>query len=114
MLERFDDPASFLLVPASEVNRSPKRRQEFSFQRPSAMKKPPVSLLTSNYVDSHQMLAVAVIRQAVVDATNPSAANRVRAAARAFLANSAMMRQWCDIAGIDPSLVRERCAKRAS
>jgi hypothetical protein len=78
------------------------------------MKKPPVSLLTSSYVEAHQMLAVAVLRQAVHDATSPLAAERVRAGARAFLAGSAMMRQWCDIAGIDPSLVRERCNKRDS
>jgi hypothetical protein len=78
------------------------------------MKKPPVSLLTTGYVDSHQLLAVAVIRQAVHDATNPVAADRVRSAARAFLNGSPMMRQWCDIAGIDPVLVRDRCGKRAS
>jgi hypothetical protein len=78
------------------------------------MKKPPVSLLTSSYVDAHQMLAVAVLRQAVHDATNPVAADRVRAAARAFLAGSPMMRRWCDIAGIDPVLVRQRCSKRDS
>jgi hypothetical protein len=60
------------------------------------------------------MLAVAVLRQAVHDATNPVATQRVRAGARAFLAGSPMMERWCDIAGIDPVLVRARCLKRDS
>jgi len=74
------------------------------------MKKLPVPLLDSpRGVDAHQELAVAVIRQAVIDATNPNAADNVRAGARAFLAGSSMMRQWCDSAGLDARLVLERC-----
>jgi hypothetical protein len=76
------------------------------------MKKLPVPLLDSpRAVDAHQELAVAVIRQAVIDATNPLAADNVRAGARAFLAGSSMLRQWCDVAGLDPRLILERCGK---
>ena len=79
------------------------------------MKRAPISLLASNAaVDAHQELAVAVIRQALSDATNPTAAQRVRASARAFLANSPMLRQWCSLAGLDPSLVLSRCPKQES
>jgi hypothetical protein len=85
-----------------------------SFKGKTAMKKPPVSLLGSRGVDAHQELAVAVIRQAVLDAANPSADDRVRAAAQDFLAGSPMLRQWCDIAGIDPGLVLERCTRKDS
>jgi hypothetical protein len=76
------------------------------------MKKPPVSLLSSaRAIDAHQELAVAVIRQAMLDATNPAAANRIRAGARAFLADSPMLRQWCSVAGLDPGIVIEKCSK---
>ena len=79
------------------------------------MKKPPLPLLgPTRSIDAHQELAVAVIRQAVVDATNPSAETRVRAAARAFLAGSPMLYQWCGVAGIDPVLVLERCGKEVA
>jgi hypothetical protein len=79
------------------------------------MKRAPVSLLTPNAaVDPHQELAVAVIRQALSDATSPTAARRIRASARAFLADSPMLRQWCGLAGLDPSLVLARCPKQAS
>jgi hypothetical protein len=75
------------------------------------MKKPPVCLLApTRTMDAHQELAIAVIRQAVVDATNPVAESRVRAGARAFLNGSPMLREWCGVAGIDPRLVLERCA----
>jgi hypothetical protein len=74
------------------------------------MKKPPVCLLTpTRATDAHQELAIAVIRQAVIDATNPVAETRVRAGARAFLNGSPMLREWCGVAGIDPRLVLERC-----
>jgi hypothetical protein len=79
------------------------------------MKKPPVPLLSSTRsVHAHQELAVAVIRQAVVDATNPLAESRVRDGARAFLAGSPMLRQWCGVAGLDPGLVLERCGQKNS
>ena len=79
------------------------------------MKKPPVSLLNSSRpVHAHQELAVAVIRQAVVDAANPLAESRVRDGARAFLADSPMLRQWCGVAGLDPGLVLERCVQKNS
>ena len=79
------------------------------------MKKPPVPLLNpTRSIDGHQELAIAVIRQAVMDATNPSAEDRVRAGAREFLAGSPMLREWCGVAGIDPGLVLERCAKEGS
>ena len=79
------------------------------------MKRAPVSLLTPTAaVDAHQELAVAVIRQALSDATNPTAARRVRASARAFLADSPMLRQWCGLAGLDPGLVLVRCPKQES
>lgn len=74
------------------------------------MKKPPVSLLGSpKALDAHQELAVAVIRQALLDATDPGASEGLRSGARAFLAGSPMLRQWCHVAGLDPSLVRARC-----
>ncbi|RPI55286.1 MAG: hypothetical protein EHM55_08355 [Acidobacteria bacterium] len=77
------------------------------------MKKPPVSLLNSTRsVDAHQELAVAVIRQALLDATNPCAASRVRDGARAFLAGSPMLREWCGVAGLDPRVVLEMCGKQ--
>jgi len=79
------------------------------------MKKPPVSLLSSTRgVDAHQELAVAVIRQAVMDATNPNAASKVRDNARAFLAGSPMLQEWCCVAGLDPRVVLERCEKQDS
>ncbi len=79
------------------------------------MKRPPVSLLSPTWgVDAHQELAVAVIRQAVHDATSPSAESKVRAGAKAFLANSPMLREWCGIAGLDPGLVLARYSKQDS
>ena len=77
------------------------------------MKKQPVSLLrSSKAVDAHQELAAAVIRQALLDAANPDAAERVRAGAQAFLAGSPMLRLWCGVAGLDPRLVRARYLKQ--
>jgi hypothetical protein len=64
-------------------------------------------------LDAHQELAVAVIRQALLDATNPCAASRVRDGARAFLAGSPMLREWCGVAGLDPVWC-SRCAAKAS
>ncbi len=79
------------------------------------MKKPPIALLNSSRaVDAHQELAAAVIRQALLDANNPAAATHVRAGARAFLAGSPMLRQWCSVAGLDPGLVLAKCPKRHS
>ncbi len=76
------------------------------------MKKPPVSLLSSpRAMDAHQELAVAVIRQAMLDAANPTAAARVRDGARKFLADSPMLREWCGVAGLDPRVVLEKCTK---
>jgi hypothetical protein len=79
------------------------------------MKRAPVSLLTPNAaVDAHQELAVAVIRQALADATSRSATRRVRMSARAFLADSPMLREWCGLAGLDPRLVLAKCPKLGS
>ena len=74
------------------------------------MKKPPVSLVSSQGVDGHQELAAAVIHQALLDASSPNASENVRVGARAFLAGSPMLRQWCSVAGLDPGLVA-RCLK---
>ena len=74
------------------------------------MKKPPVSLVGSQAVDGHQELAAAVIHQALLDAASPDASEKVRVGARAFLAGSPMLRQWCSVAGLDPELVA-RCLK---
>jgi hypothetical protein len=76
------------------------------------MKKRPVSLLDRKAVDAHQELAAAVIRQALLDATNPDAPEDVRAGARDFLAGSPMLHQWCSVAGLDPRLVLTRCLER--
>ena len=77
------------------------------------MKKPPVSLLSSaRAVDAYQELAVAVIRQALLDAGNPDESESVRVGAQTFLAGSPMLRQWCGVAGLDPNLVRARYLKR--
>jgi hypothetical protein len=79
------------------------------------MKKPPSFLPSSNQaVDAHQKLAVAVIRQALQDATDPCTATGIRAGARAFLAGSPMLQQWCCVAGLDPDLVLARRLKRES
>ena len=79
------------------------------------MKKPPVCILSSTRaVDAHQELAVAVIRQAMLDAVNPTAATRVRDGARAFLAGSPMLRQWCSVAGLDPGIILEKCGQQDS
>jgi len=79
------------------------------------MKKQGISLLGSpRALGFHQELAAAVIRRALLDATDANAPERVRAGARVFLADSPMLRQWCSVAGIDPGLVRERCLKQDS
>ena len=78
------------------------------------MKKAPVSLVSSSRVDAHQALAATVIRQALLDATNPCATSGVRAGARAFLAGSPMLRLWCGVAGLDPGLVLSRCLDQES
>jgi hypothetical protein len=76
--------------------------------RVRAMKKTHVSLLRSRRPAAHQELAAAVIRQAVLDASNADAPEPVRLGARAFLAGSPALLHWCDVAGLDPALV---CAK---
>ena len=76
------------------------------------MKKPPTALLGSHSVDAHQELAAAVIHQALLDAASPDTPERVRVGARAFLAGSPMLQQWCCVAGLDPGLVRAKCLKR--
>jgi hypothetical protein len=66
------------------------------------MKKRPTVLLGSpSTLGAHQALAAAVIRQALVDAADPQSSERHRASARAFLAGSTMLRQWCLVAGLD-------------
>ena len=72
------------------------------------MKKPLVSLLRSRRTNAHQELAAAVIRQAVLDASSLNAPEPVRLGARAFLADSPMLRHWCGVAGLDPALVRAK------
>jgi len=77
------------------------------------MKKTLVSLLRSRRTDSHQELAAAVIRRAVLDASSRHAPEPVRLGARAFLADSPMLRHWCGVAGLDPEIIRARVLKQA-
>jgi hypothetical protein len=98
-LEEKTCTASFLLVRPPKRTTAETGDKSLSFRGRRAMKKPPVSLLSSTRpVHAHQELAVAVIRQAVLDAANPLAESRVRDGARAFLADSPMLRQWCGVA----------------
>lgn len=74
------------------------------------MKKRPISLLSSpRRLGAHQELAAAVIRQALHDAVDPGASEGLRANARTFLAGSQMLRQWCQVAGLDLGCVQKRC-----
>jgi hypothetical protein len=53
--------------------------------------------------EPHQLVAAAVIRQAVFDALSTSA--RVSTPARTFLSNSHELRTWCHLAGLRPETV---------
>lgn len=47
---------------------------------------------------SHRHLALAVVRQAVADAVNPSTSAAERQSARRFLAGNGMFRFWSSVA----------------
>jgi hypothetical protein len=51
----------------------------------------------------YRRLAVAIIRQAIIDLHSPS--QDVRARAVSFLNNSASLRSWCTLLSLDPPLV---------
>ena len=55
----------------------------------------------------HQKIALAVVTQAFADAADRHISDAVRAEARAFIADSAMLREWCAVAGLDPAFVRD-------
>jgi hypothetical protein len=53
------------------------------------------------------MLAAAVIRQAVLDATSESINRLERERARSFLAGSDSLRAWCGVAGLPADVVTD-------
>jgi hypothetical protein len=62
-------------------------------------------------VPPHRKLALAVIVQAFRDAANPHVAPAVRAQATRFLSGSAMLAEWCALAGLDAPFVRDVVAR---
>jgi hypothetical protein len=65
----------------------------------------PVEVLQDAALAPHQVLAAAIIRQALHDATASRAPKRTRDGARAFLAESDLLRQWCVVANLHPETV---------
>ena len=71
------------------------------------MKSMPIPLLgPTTGPEPHQEIAAAVIERALLDATDPHLRHTVRAGALAFLAGSEMFGHWCEVAGLDPALVK--------
>lgn len=56
-----------------------------------------------------QLLAAAVIHQAIVDATNPHRRPHARRSAALFLTESTGLHFWAAVLGLDPSLIGARC-----
>lgn len=59
---------------------------------------------SSQRTAAHQELALAVIVQAIADATKPE--GKLRHEARHFLKTDAMLAEWCGVAGLDPEFVK--------
>jgi hypothetical protein len=59
----------------------------------------------------HQALALAVIKQAFRDAGDAEVGRSVRAQACRFLADSTMLGEWCEVAGLDPEYVSDLVAR---
>ena len=73
------------------------------------MKPEPIPLLgPAREVTPYQKLATAVIERALLDATRPHLHRTAREGARAFLAGSVMFHHWCEVAGLDPGVIRIR------
>lgn len=62
-----------------------------------------------------QRIAVAVVRQAILDATSPLRRPHARRAAALFFSeNSSGLRFWAEVLGIDASVIGARCRHRIS
>ena len=59
----------------------------------------------------HTVLALSVILQAFRDAADPGVQRRTRAEARAFIADSPMLAEWCEVANIDPRFMKDLSAR---
>jgi hypothetical protein len=68
----------------------------------------PVALTSRKNVDGYMLLAVAIIRAALDDASNPSVSVPQRERARHWLAGSDGFAFWCTVAGLDPEAVSRR------
>ena len=53
----------------------------------------------------YRRLAVSVVTRAVLDVINPAASFSDRESARVFLAGSAMLRLWCQVAALNPDRI---------
>jgi hypothetical protein len=62
-------------------------------------------------LSAHQKLALAVIAQAFHDAADHRLAPAVRAEAKRFISGSLMLREWCDVAGIDHAVTSDLTAR---
>lgn len=61
---------------------------------------------------AHVLLAVGVLRQAVADIQDPSLPRATRSQAHHFLTgHSPRLTFWCEMAGLNPELVRHRAAR---
>jgi hypothetical protein len=71
---------------------------------------PRPAILLEATIESYRMLAVAVIRQAAIDARDPTLPDVRRRQARAFLAGGDGLRFWCDVLCLDSALITSRAA----
>lgn len=53
----------------------------------------------------YRRLAVRVLTRAVLDVISPAASFTDRESARVFLAGSAMLRHWCEVAALNPDRI---------
>jgi hypothetical protein len=55
----------------------------------------------------YRHLAIRVLARAVLDVMDPAGSATDRESARAFLAGSAMLQHWCEVAALDPDCIAE-------
>jgi hypothetical protein len=70
-----------------------------------------LALRRADRLSAQQKLALAVIAQAFTDAADLRVSPAVRNEARRFIAGSAMLNDWCDVAKVDRTYVRDVTAR---